>query len=93
MQAVGAAVDNIDDLENSMAPLLFGLGQQHVHYNGFKPDNFDYFVAAILEVLQHEMGRKLTDSMKETWRRVLKFMIGKLKDGYEDAMKTKVNPL
>ncbi|XP_052809362.1 cytoglobin-2-like [Mya arenaria] len=86
MQAVGAAVDNINDLDQAMAPLLFGLGTQHIHYSGFKPEYFDIFIVAILEVFAEELGSKYTEGVATAWRRVVEFIISKLKEGYVHAL-------
>lgn len=87
MQAVGAAVDNINDLENAMTNLLFGLGQQHIHYKGFKAEYFDSFTVAIIQVLQLELGSKFTEDVNDAWSHVVNFMISNLKYGYTDALK------
>jgi len=86
MQAVGAAVDNIHDLEESMAPLLFRLGQQHIHYEGFKVEFFDIFIHAILKVFESELGTKFTNDVANVWRKVVVFIISQLKRGYVDAI-------
>lgn len=87
MQAVGAAVDNINALDKAMAPLLFGLGEQHIHYKGFNEEYFDVFVMAILRVFEKELGGNFTTSASDAWTHVLEFMITKLKEGYQHAMK------
>lgn len=43
MQAMGAAVEQLEDLEGSFGPLLIGLGKRHVHFTGFKPSYWDFF--------------------------------------------------
>lgn len=86
MQAVGAAVDNIHDLDEAMAPLLFKLGTQHIHYEGFKVEYFDIFIEAILKVFESELGGKYTKDVASVWRRVVEFIISQLKRGYMEAI-------
>jgi hemoglobin-like flavoprotein len=89
MQAVGAAVDNVNDLDTAMTSLLFGLGQQHIHYTGFNVQYFDLFITAMLVVFEKELNIKFTQEVANSWRLVLEFMISKLKEGYNDAILNK----
>ena len=43
MQAIGAAVDNINSLETNMAPLLIDLGRVHGRSGMFDPKYFELF--------------------------------------------------
>lgn len=85
MQAVGAAVDNIHDLDEAMGPLLLNLGQQHIHYAGFKLEYFDIFIQAILKVFESELGSRYTAEVRQAWRKVVEFMISQMKEGYIKA--------
>lgn len=89
MQAVGAAVDNINDLETAMAPLLYGIGKEHINYKGFDVEYFDVFPVAILHVLRQELGTKFGDEDANAWRHMLDFMISNLKEGYYAALRNK----
>lgn len=85
MQAIGAAVDNIDALDKTMVPLLNRLGRQHVNYAGFNVDDFDTFVSAIIQVLGKELGTKFTNDVSTAWRHLAEYIIFSLKKGYHDA--------
>lgn len=89
IQAIGAAVDNIDDINSAMAPLLLRLGKQHVHYKDFDVDYFDIFIRAILHVLENELGSKYTVGVSIAWNHVVDFIISKLKEGYIGALQNK----
>ena len=90
MQAVGATVDNLHKLEEAMAPLLFGLGQQHINFTGFDVNYFDIFVPSIMAVWQSELGARFTPEVSQVWKRMFEFMIVKLKEGHSDAIGNKV---
>ncbi|XP_053398277.1 hemoglobin subunit pi-like [Mercenaria mercenaria] len=87
MQAVGAAVDNINALDSAMAPLLFGLGQQHINYKGFNVEYFSVFSIAITHVLERELRTKFTPEVAIAWAKMMEFMVSKLIEGYHDAVK------
>jgi len=50
MQAVGVVVDNIENYDESLTPLLNDLGRRHTQFKGFKPIYFNDFQDSILEV-------------------------------------------
>ena len=84
MQAVGAAVDHIDDLDGGLSPLLDGLGRQHVLFTGFKAEYFSTFKEAILFTWQQDLKRRFTDEAQAAWNKVFDFIIVKLQDGYNN---------
>lgn len=86
MQAVGAVVDNIDDFEAALTPLLNGLGQKHIHFRGFNPSLFDAFQEAMLEVWAEDLGNKLTCEGQGAWIKVFGFIKGELQNGYLQAV-------
>ncbi len=86
MQAVGAVVDNIDTLDQSLAPLLIDLGKQHIHFKGFKPDYFNAFEHAMLSVWSEELGNKFDHTAREAWNKIFKFILMKLKEGFAIAI-------
>ncbi|KAL4233676.1 hypothetical protein ACF0H5_008357 [Mactra antiquata] len=92
MQAIGAAVDNIDELETAMSALLYGIGKEHIHYRGFNVDYFDVFPVAIMTVLKQEMGGKF-DDYSSAWYHLLDFMISNLKGGYYAAKRNQTPPV
>ncbi|XP_070567773.1 neuroglobin-1-like [Ptychodera flava] len=91
MQSVGAAVDNLDSLETSLAPLLLKLGRSHTNFSGFKPDYFDIFTRAMLDVWEQELKDRFTSEVKESWLTVFEFMMGKMKEGYMQAYTEEMN--
>ena len=86
MQAVGAAIDNMDDLNNAMGPMLVGLGGQHINYAGFKPEYWDIFIESVTDIWKQELRRKFSSKVSEAWHILFEFMVSKLKEGYEKAL-------
>ena len=82
MQAVGAAVDNIDNLETTLSPVLVNLGRQHIHFKGFKAEYFEVFKESMLHTFGEDLGRKWTDDMISAWSTVLDFIMCRLQEGY-----------
>ena len=85
MQAVGATVENIDELDSSMSEALMTLGKQHVKFTGFKPYYIQAFYDAILEVWREVLGVYYTPACADAWSHLLLFMMEKLKKGYHLA--------
>ena len=85
MHAVGAAVENIDDLENAMSTTLLNLGKHHFGCTGFRPIYFEIFYRAIAKVWKESLGICYTNESEEAWRQVLVFMMEQLKKGYHLA--------
>lgn len=52
-------VDKIDNLNQSLSPLLIGLGNKHTSYTGFIRDYFNGYEYAMLNVWSEELGTKL----------------------------------
>lgn len=86
MQAVGAVIDNIDNYEEALAPLLLGLGRQHIHFKGFQPDYWNSFESAILHVWREELASKFNTDAREAWHKVFQFILTKLNEGYQQAL-------
>ena len=87
MQAVGAVIDNIDNYEQALSPLLNSLGRQHIHYRGFKYNYFDEFEEAMIHVWSEDLGAKFTPEARDTWHQVFGFIMEELKMGYQDALR------
>lgn len=87
MQAVGATIENIDDLENKMSDALLTLGKQHVNFTGFKPIYIQTFYNAILKVWQESLGIRYTTESANAWSRLLRYVMEKLEKGYHIAVK------
>nr|XP_034307779.1 non-symbiotic hemoglobin 0-like [Crassostrea gigas] len=86
MQAVGAAIDNINNLYMYFGPLLIGLGKQHVEFGGFKPEYWDVFTEAMLYVWEKELGDLFDDNCRNAWTKVFEFIMEQLKVGYSQAI-------
>ena len=87
MQAVGAVIENIDNCDETLTPLLLGLGRQHVHYKGFQPDYWNSFEIAMMEVWKEDLGSKFKSENQDAWHIIFKFILDKLNQGYEIALK------
>ncbi|KAK3096804.1 hypothetical protein FSP39_003494 [Pinctada imbricata] len=85
MQAVGAAVDNIDDWEAAFSPLLLGLGRQHINFGGFKPEYFNAFADSMMFIWEQVLGDRFTTEARCAWQGVFEFIMLKLKEGYAEA--------
>ena len=85
MQAMGTAVESIDDLETSMSKSLVSLGKQHVSFTGFKPIYFEAFYDAISSVWRDVLGSDFTPESAEAWCHVMVFILETLKKGYHLA--------
>ncbi|XP_014676299.1 PREDICTED: neuroglobin-like [Priapulus caudatus] len=86
MQAVGAAIDHLDDLQLELEPLLCTLGRTHANYRnrGFVPHFFDEFTAAMIQTWQKKLGRKFTPDVRAAWLTMLSFVAAAMKSGYNE---------
>lgn len=84
MQAIGAAVDRINDLDrsNDLDRLLHCLGQQHTHYVGFSPDFFEVFYEALMWQWERNMDKTFTQEVADAWSHVFAYVMWRLKEGY-----------
>ncbi|XP_052771032.1 neuroglobin-1-like [Mya arenaria] len=82
MSAIGAAVDNIDDLDNTLAQLLFTLGKQHKHYVGFKVEYFEVFYEALMWQWARALDARFTAEVSDSWSHVFVYLMAKLQAGY-----------
>ena len=87
MNAVGAVRDNVDNLEESLAPLLIGLGENHVNFEGFKPEYFNSFSQAMNVIWKADLGKRYTTEAEEAWTAVFKFIMDNLKVGFINAQR------
>ncbi|KAL4231372.1 hypothetical protein ACF0H5_008951 [Mactra antiquata] len=85
MLAIGAAVENIDGIDekdSELSKLLIVLGRQHKHYEGFKPEYFEVFYDALMWQWERYLGNEFTPEVADTWSRVFVYFMEKLKEGY-----------
>ena len=85
MQAIGAAVENMDELETAMTEPIVALGKQHIKFQGFQPVYFEIFCDAISTVWRKVLGVRFTPACAEAWKHVLVFIMDNLKQGYQLA--------
>ena len=85
MQAVGAVVDNLDDLDTVMSNPLIFLGKQHAAYTGLKRIYFDEFYHVISKVWKEVLGLRYTIESEKSWSHVFMYITSKLKKGYRLA--------
>lgn len=84
MQAIGAAVDRINDYDAScdLDKLLHHLGQQHTQYVGFSPDYFEVFYEALMWQWERCMGKAFTQEVADSWSHVFAYVMWRLQEGY-----------
>lgn len=95
MNAIGAAVDNLDDFgqQENLSAWLFSLGQQHKRYAGFVPEYFEIFFEALMRQWERSLDSRFTPEVSDMWSQVFLYIMGKLKEGYfskEDANETEI---
>ena len=82
MQAVGAVVDNIDNLDKTMSSALMFLGKQHTTFPGVKAYYFDDFYYAITKVWKDLLGKRYTTENAKAWGHVFSYIMEMLKKGF-----------
>ncbi|KAH3706564.1 hypothetical protein DPMN_065951 [Dreissena polymorpha] len=87
MNAIGAAVDNLDDLDSRFAKLLITLGEQHTNYTGFKVEYFETFYEAMMWQWERCLGSMFTFDVAKTWSHVFAYIMVKLQQGYYSVRK------
>ncbi len=85
MNSVGAVVDNLDNLSETLKPLLTELGMNHVNFQGFEPEYFNVFFKAMNQVWAEDLGSKFTAEAQEAWTLVFSFIMDNLKLGFAMA--------
>jgi len=84
MQAIGAAVERINECEgsNDFDEQLHRLGKKHTHFKGFKPNYFEVFYNAIMWQWERYMGETFTKEVADAWSHVFAYVMWRLKEGY-----------
>ena len=85
MQVIENVVDNIDDFNYKLDPLLHELGKHHFNFKGFRQTFWDSCPEAILFVWQRELQEKFSTDISKAWFKVLTRIVMKLKLGYQQA--------
>ncbi|KAK2140496.1 hypothetical protein LSH36_1337g00010 [Paralvinella palmiformis] len=82
MQAIAAAVDNLDDLDTKLTPLLLALGEQHSQTTGFGVQYFELFTQCLILVWEERLGDKFTPEARAAWEKMFVFILMTLREGY-----------
>ena len=85
MQAIGAVVDNLDDPETKLTPLLLSLGEQHSKTRGFGIQYFEVFIRCLILVWEERLGCAFTPEVRAAWEKLFVFMLMTLREGYAHA--------
>jgi len=92
MRVIAAVVTSVDQLRagRGASPALYELGRRHVNIEGFLPDYFDVFTRAVVYVWQQELRDAFAPDVADAWRALFAYIIGQLKDGYEDEWRAAI---
>ena len=82
MQAIGAAVEHLDDLDDTLTELLVDLGKQHKNIEGFASDYFDIFYDAMMGQWIAVLSDNFSSTVLDAWGHLFVFIMEKLKEGY-----------
>jgi hemoglobin-like flavoprotein len=85
MQAISAAVDNLDDLDTKLTPLLLAFGEQHGQTRGFGIQYFEVFTQCLVLVWEERLGDKFTPKVRAAWEKLFVFILMTLREGYVQA--------
>jgi hemoglobin-like flavoprotein len=82
MEAIGAVVDNLDDLDAKLTPMLLALGEQHSKTRGFGIQFFEVFTQCLILVWEERLGDQFTPDVRAAWEKLFVFMLMTLREGY-----------
>ena len=82
MQAISTAVDNLDDFDLKLTPLMLALGKQHSMTRGFGIHYFEVFTQCLIIVWEERLGDKFTPEVRAAWEKLFVFMLMTLREGY-----------
>ena len=82
MQAISVVVDNLDDLDTKLTPLLLALGEQHSKTRGFGIEYFEVFKQSLIIVWEERLGDKFTPEVRGAWEKLFVFTLMTLREGY-----------
>ncbi|XP_077977681.1 neuroglobin-1-like [Glandiceps talaboti] len=87
MQAVGACVENLENLDGDVTTLFLELGKKHIKFDGFNVDYFSAYVASMQFVWDLELtGHHYSKSSRELWTVIFKFVVTRMEEGYRTAI-------
>ena len=82
MQVIGAFVDNIEDLDKTMVPVLLQVGRHHYSFPGFNLGLCDVFSESLLKIWRKELGKRFRADVAFAWKQLFDLMILKIGEGY-----------
>ncbi|ESN99596.1 hypothetical protein HELRODRAFT_176761 [Helobdella robusta] len=88
MNTLGQVMHNLDRYKEIVAPQLVELGRRHANFIGFKPNYFNHFEEAMMDVFSEDLGPIVFDvKAVEAWRVVFRFILIELKRGFTLALR------
>jgi hemoglobin-like flavoprotein len=85
MQVINELVDNLDDLDTNLTPLLLALGEQHSQTQRFGIQYFEVFAQCLIIVWEERLGDEFTPEVRAAWEKLFVFMLMTLREGYIHA--------
>ncbi|KAK2164945.1 hypothetical protein LSH36_57g05000 [Paralvinella palmiformis] len=88
MEAIQYAVLNMDQLdgsetENDVAKVFYGLGKEHIRFQGLNDSHFGVFTGSILYVLSDTLGERFTHEVRVAWSRLIDNLIKYIQQGWK----------
>jgi hypothetical protein len=86
MQAVDCTIENLDNLELALIPILHDLGKYHaVHVAGFQLDYLPVFMNAVLRVVRTGLRGYWTDDVSDAWQHLMAFIAEQIAVGVAEG--------
>ena len=85
MGGLGAVVENLDNVDDGLFPLLMELGEAHVKFAGYKPEYFDVFAHAMTIIWKEDLGTSYTKFVEESWCQLFNCIKYLMHKGYRKA--------
>ena len=82
-RTLNTVLTSLHDLD-SIRFIIVSLGAQHYRY-GVKPEHFAVLKAALTEVLQQHLGKRLTPELAEAWSQAYDLIAGLMLEGLAQA--------
>ena len=83
IQTFQTVIDNIDNLDTNIVPLLREIGKEHRGFEGFQKAYWESCHEAILQTWKDVLQKNFTIPKCKAWSALLDFMISTLKMGYD----------
>ncbi|KAI0221480.1 hypothetical protein LSAT2_027184 [Lamellibrachia satsuma] len=89
MQAIETAVENLDSLDDTVAPIFINLGRRHIYFKDLKEEYFNVFGGALTYTWQMCMGRAYTNEIRSAWSRLFDYLVQHMRCGFMTALAEK----